>query len=960
MKATINRWVWLGIVALGTCAARAVDAEGLEFFERRVRPIFEAHCADCHSSRAEKVKGGLLLDDRDSILKGGASGPAVVPGDPASSRLVLAVRRVDEELAMPPKETLTPTQVADLEAWVKLGAPAPAGARAAKADDLWSLRPIQEPEIPNVVRADWPSQPLDRFLLARLEQAGLEPKEDTDAATWLRRAHFVLTGLPPSRAEVEAFLADHSAEARERVVDRLLASPAFGEKWARHWLDVARYADSNGTDLNTLHDNAWRYRDYVVNSFNEDKPYPEFVREQLAGDLLPISSIDDQHEKWIATGFLMLGQKNPIDPSREKVLLDVVDEQIDVVSKTFLGLTVSCARCHDHKFDPIPAQDYYAMAGIFRSTLTLPESGGPGLGRGNVFWNERPLGNEEETKAVEAFNARLNLLTEDVRIARQLAQMLPGGIDSKLLDGIVLDNEEAELGGQWKRSYYSTNFVDKDYLHDGNERAGKGKKWVRFRPSVPQAGFYEIRFAYTARYDRATNVPIRVESPAGTRTVYLNQRVEPRHDKAFESLGVFDLPEGTNTLVEISNEGTKGFVVVDAIQLLPKDPRLAGTLKRTGIQPTVPRTERQMMIRAVDQQSLEYDLMDLRAQSPPPLPMAMAVGEGRGMDIPVYYRGEVDRPGPIAPRGFLRQVKFGGGNPAPKIVRGDSSGRLELADWIAHPGNPLTARVMVNRLWQHVFGEGLVRTPDNFGSMGESPSHPELLDYLAGRFIRDGWSIKGAVRHMVLSRAFAMSSHAGGPAAESDPDNRLIWRMNRRHLTAESYRDAVLAVNGTLTLGLGGPSLGQGDTVGGAPRPRNEAATDLASRRRSLYLPVLRGSLNELYQVLDFSDPSMTMGRRYSTTAPTQALFLMNSPFILGEAGRWADRLASNGRNDSDRVELAYFDAFGRPPSTQESNAALAFLRQMAERDSGVADSAAALRLFCLSLLQSTEFRFLN
>jgi len=960
MNGTLNKWIWIGAVVFGATTARAVDSEGLDFFERRIRPTFEAHCAKCHSSKAEKVKGGLVLDDRDLILKGGASGPAVVPGDPEASRLIQAVRRVDEDLAMPPKETLSAAQIADLEAWVKMGAPAPTGSHAAKPADLWSLRPLAEPAVPAVKRADWSSQPLDRFVLSRLEQANLAPAGDADPATWLRRVQFVLTGLPPSRAEVEAFLADQSAEAREQVVDRLLTSPAFGEKWARHWLDLARYADSNGTDLNSLYDNAWRYRDYVVKAFNEDKPYPEFVREQLAGDLLPVASIEDQHEKWIATGFLMLGQKNPVDPNREKVLLDVVDEQIDVVSKTFLGLTVSCARCHDHKFDPIPTQDYYAMAGIFRSTQTLPEAGGPGLAGRNVFWNERPLGNAEETRVAEEYNKKLTQLNEDAQLARQMAQQLPGGIDSKLLDGIVLDNEEAEVAGPWQRSYYSTNFVDKNYLHDGNERAGKGKKSVRFKPEIPQGGLYEIRFAYTARFDRATNVPVRVESPAGARTIYLNQRVEPRHDKAFESLGVFDLAEGTNTVVEISNEGTRGFVVVDAIQLLPKDPQLAAKLKRAGAQPTVARTERQMMIRAVDQQRLEYDLMDLRTQAPPPLPMAMAAGEGRGMDIPVYYRGEIDRPGPVTPRGFLRSVSFAGKAEPPRVGQGDSSGRLELAEWIAHPGNPLTARVVVNRLWQHVFGQGLVRTPDNFGSMGEPPSHPELLDYLAARFIRDGWSIKGALREMALSRSFAMSSHVGGPGVEADPDNRLLWRMNRRHLPAELYRDAVLAANGSLELEKGGPSLGRVDATGGPLQGRNDSARDLGSRRRSLYLPVLRGGVNELYQVLDFADPSMTMGRRYSTTAPTQALFLMNSPFILAEAGRWAERLAAEAADGASRVHGAYLAAFGRSPNQSEVKAALDFI-QAADSDAPGAGSASqGLRLFCLSLLQSTEFRFLN
>jgi hypothetical protein len=964
----------LALVALQPRSRGAEQSGGLAFYQEKVAPILQANCFKCHSQSAEKIKGGLSLDSREDILKGGDSGPVIEPGIPAKSRLILAVRQTDKDLAMPPKSKLADEEIKTLEEWVRQGAPAPESARASSgpAKMLWSVKPLAPGPAPSVRQKDWPLGVLDSYVLSVLEERGIAPAPAASKQALLRRVSFDLTGLPPSAEMVERFLKDNSPRAYETMVDSLLAEPAFGEHWGRHWLDVARYADSSGLDNNTPFDNAWRYRDYVVNAFNHDKPYNEFIREQLAGDLLPSSSIEQQHELWVATGFLMLGPKPPFIDNPQKILADAVDEQIDVTSKAFLGLTASCARCHDHKFDPIPTQDYYALAGIFQSTTTILL---PGMNpaRDNKLWMERPLGSKEQIETYEKFENELAKLQQEVQVARQLRQTLPGGIDSKMLDGIVLDNLDAEVMGNWKLSNYSTNFVDKNYQHDGDEKREKGKKLVRFAPQIPEPGFYEVRLAYTARPNRATNVPVRLFATTGLRMISLNQRIEPRYDKAFESLGVFEFPAGTNVLVEVGTENTKGFVVVDAIQFLPQDVQLAARLKRMGNRPPPGMLPGGKMVRATDQQELEYNLMELQTKAPPDVPRAMAVKEGSPQNSKINIRGDVEKLGNEVPRGFLtvvaRAVPQGGDGLAKiplKISHTDQSGRLELADWIANPANPLTPRVMANRIWLHLFGRGLVNTPDNFGTLGDKPSNPELLDYLASSFIQQGWSTKKLIREIVLSRTYQMSSDATPTGEKLDPSNRLFWRMNRKRLQVEEIRDAMLSSNGTLDMTEGGPSLNIATPPPGVPMQAGPV-DPLASRRRTVYLPILRNNLPDMLQVFDFADPHTLSGKRYTTTAATQALFMMNSQFVSGQAAAWAEKLLALKATDAGRVQAAFQNAFSRKPSNAEENAALQYLREFGEslERSGKAPAAEARQKqswqsFCQALYQTTEFRFLD
>lgn len=924
--------------------------EQTEFFEQKIRPVLADRCYKCHSAEADKIKGGLLLDTREGVIRGGESGAMIVPGDPDKSLLIQALRYTDESLKMPPKEMLSTNQIADFAAWVRMGAPDPRAEKTARTyrvtTNSWAFRAPELPPIPKVKNKKWASQPIDAFILARLEQKKLLPAKSADKRTLIRRASFDLTGLPPKPEQVEAFLRDSSPEAFAKVVDQMLDSRQYGENWGRHWLDVARYADSNGLENNVLLTNAWRYRDYVIKAFNSDKPFDEFAREQIAGDLLPANSETNKHEKLIATGYLVLGPKSLNDPEQEKVLMDVADEQIDVTMRGFNALTVSCARCHDHKFDPIPTRDYYALAGIFRSTRTLA------AGRQNpgVFWHERMLAPRGVAEEFEAYEAKVAQMQADLTAARQMNRTFAGGMNSKTMAGIVVDNTDAQITGTWKPSNYSTNFVDANYLQDGNDKNNKGKNSARFVPMLPKSGRYEVRVSYTPSWNRATNVPVRIESAEGVKTVSINQRLAPTFDKAFTSVGVFDFAAGTNGAVIISNAGTTGFVVVDAVQFLP-----AESMTMMASETPAARPKPVKLLSMVEQEELDDKLQELQSKAPPDLPRAMAVQDGSVQNCRINIRGDTQKLGEEVPRGFLGIL---GGF---RLESQSDSGRLELANWIASRRNPLTARVMANRIWHHLFGRGLVPSTDNFGALGDLPIHPELLDYLAIQFMNDGWSCKKLIRSIMLSSAYQMSSEMNADAYGKDPDNRYLWRMSRRRLPAESIHDALLLVSGQLDESSGGPAFSGG--VNPMPNPAGRPAQVQPSYRRAVYQPTLRNNVPEILQIFDFVDPHVLNGKRHITTVATQSLFMMNSPYVIDLAKRWSQKLASAPGSDQTRVSKAYEEAFGRPPSRDETQRALRYVADFsAEIDPGSTDSVRdrAWRSFCHALLASSEFRFLN
>ncbi len=778
----------------------------------------------------------------------------------------------------------------------------------------------------------------------------------------LRRVYFDLIGLPPSPEELDGFLSDPSPAAFKNQVNRLLDSPRFGERWGRHWLDVARYADSNGLEQNLPYNNAWRYRDYVIEAFNQDKPFDRFIREQLAGDLLPANDDTERFNNLTATAFLVLGPKALSEPDRAKLTMDVADEQIDITTRAFLGLTVSCARCHDHKYDPVPTTDYYAMAGIFTSTATLSSEAqqGPAATR----WMERPLASLDQAKAIEAHAQSLDRIVETMRTVREV----PGGIRSSKLAGIVVDNASAQLTGRWKESIGSTNYVDKNYLHDANSQ--KGKMSARFVPELPHTGGYEVLISYTPFPNRADNVPVAIYTGTTNHTATVNQKLKPHFQKAFVSLGTFEFESGTNGWVEISNSNTRGFVTVDAVQFVPIDEwklELQRMSDEAAMMTSAPGNvessdstgvSARPMTLALDYYQLLSEYANLQDEAPDPAPMTMAVQEGTPADARVNIRGDIDRLGPEVPRGFLKVLARG--QPWEPIPS-NRSGRLDLANWIASPDNPLTARVAVNRVWGHLIGRGLVETPDNFGFLGEPPSHPQLLDHLAGRFINEGWSLKQLIRNIVLSNTYRMSCAFNAQAVAIDPDNRLLWRMNRRRLDVEALRDAILSVSGALDSTPGGPALpalnspmGIGVTPGFESHPP----------RRSIYLSIFRNNVNEMFRIFDFADPHTLAGKRHTTIAATQALFLMNSEFVLTQSRLWADRLLQDTPGDlADTIIRAYWMALGRAPAAHETARAIQFLDSFAteERADGAApDKRVALLYFCQALLGSTEFQFLD
>ncbi|HUF62966.1 MAG TPA: PSD1 and planctomycete cytochrome C domain-containing protein [Verrucomicrobiales bacterium] len=830
---------WLGAAPLNA----AETSEDIAYFEKHVRPLFAEHCYQCHSAQAEKVKGGLLLDSRMGWEKGGESGEAVVPGEPGESRLLRAVGYGDPDLQMPPKYQLPGNAVAKLRRWIAMGAPDPregdaefAGLRydpeAARA--FWAFKPPRWAEIPVVRDQSWARDPLDQFILSALEAQDLQPVRDADRVKLVRRVFFDLTGLPPAPEEIATFAGDPRSddEALSAMVDRLLASEQFGERWGRHWLDVVRFAESMGRTRNIPFPFAWRYRDYVIDAFNGDKAYDRFLTEQIAGDLLPASSPLARREALVATGLLALGSLDLNEGNREQFLMDRVDEQIDTVTRTFTALTVSCARCHDHKFDPVPTEDYYAMAGIFRSTDLL----------GGYLSRRGANGRDYYDPS--------------------LLVSLPGG--AAVPDGAAetsrsLEERRSEIGRQLQRM---------------RTRQQRLNRMIR---AASRGGDLQAQQASGAARNR-----------------------NGRGDGASRP---------ANPRVELRNLRQK-------------------------------------------QRALEAETEEIRALQTALLgDVAMGVWEADRMEnCRVNIRGEVNNRGAEVPRGFLTLV-------APvrdiEIAEG-SSGRLELAQWLASPRHPLTARVMVNRIWQHVFGSGLVQTVDNFGETGSRPTHPELLDHLALRFVEGGWSVKAMVRAMILSRTYRLDSGHDPAAYAVDPGNVFHWRMSPRRLEAEAIRDALLMAGGELDLRRpeGSPVNGMDEREINRTGGPVEEAFDRPVR--SVYLPILRDHLPHMLEIFDFAHPSQVTGRRDVTTVSTQALYFMNNPFVAERARAVAAATAGAGASRAGRVSEIYMRVLGREPRDEELDLAQVFL------NGGEESAGDPWASFVQALFASAEFRYVQ
>jgi Protein of unknown function (DUF1553)/Protein of unknown function (DUF1549)/Planctomycete cytochrome C len=933
--------VALGLIAtiLAPIQSKADEPEGISFFERKIRPVLVKECYPCHSSEAKRVKGGLRLDSKASVLKGGDSGPALVPGKADESRLLDALRY--DGIEMPPRSKLPDEVVADFERWVNLGAPDPRDGRTAPTRigiDVeagrrsWAYQQPRRHQPPPVADADWPRTDVDRFILSSLEARGIRPTSDVNRTILVRRLYYDLVGLPPSPEEIASFVADTSPDAYEKRVDFLLASPRFGERWGRHWLDVARFAESltlRGFVLNQ----AWRYRDYVIDAFNADMPYDQFIREQIAGDLLPASSLADRRRQLVATTFLTLGNTNLEEQDKKQLVMDVVDEQLDTIGKAFLAQTIGCARCHDHKFDPIPTRDYYALAGILRNTRTLDHA--------NVSkWLERPLpAPPDQEVAIREYDEKIASL--EARIKAERGRMVAegkalalgsGAIAAGDLPGIVVDDTQARKVGVWKESRVVPTFIGAGYIHD--DSSGKGEKTLTFQPDFPEAGKFEVWLAYTSASNRSTAVPVTILSADGEKTVVVDMRAAPPLDGRFAPLGQYRFEKNGQGYVMVSNEGTTGCVAVDAVVFISADRLADATAPNSG--PSQAKEEQKRL------REMEAELKRIKENAPKRDVFMTIAEEAEIGDARVHVRGSVHILGELAPRGFLRVASYGDLPPFPAR----ESGRRELAEWLGGKANPLTARVIVNRVWHWLFGAGIVRTNDNFGTAGEAPSHPDLLDDLAVRFMEDGWSVKSLVRRIVLSRTYRLTTADDPRALSADPENRLLWRMNRRRLDAECIRDTVLSVSGQLRFEMGGPAFPTGLA--------SDYGFKKEDNRRSVYTPVFRNALPEIFEVFDFADPSMVVGRRDSSVVAPQALFLMNHPFVRTQARHAARRLlAEAGLDDEGRVDRAYRLTLGRPPTEPELRIGVGFVSQAETPEETWATLFQAL-------FSSIDFRYVN
>jgi mono/diheme cytochrome c family protein len=822
---------WAGLAALTLLAAALVAStsllaaepgakpapEAVRFFESRVRPVLAENCFKCHNDK--KQRGGLRVDSRAALMSGGDQGAVIVPGKPEDSLLLKAVR-YEDELKMPPTKKLTKEQIADLTQWVRMGAPWPSSQTAASAVRKqefqisqrdrahWAFQPIKRPPIPAVKRPQWRGNPIDAFILAKLEAKQLSPNPPATKRELIRRAFYDITGLPPSPGDVEKFVADSSPDAYERLIDRLLDSPRYGEKWGRHWLDLVRFAETNSYERDGRKPNAWRYRDYVIRSFNTDKPYDRFVREQLAGDEAPDGGADGL----IATGYYRLGIWDDEPTDRELARFDGLDDIVATTGQVFLGLTVDCARCHDHKIDPISQKDYYQLLSFFHN-INPYRNGGP--------TDERPLGSEQENQR-------------------------------------AFEQKRAQLQGEL--TVFETDF----------------------------------------------------------RKLY-----EQIHGKSVEQ------------------------------RELPRLIRVEGA-KLLGSERFQRYSEQRREVQSLLRRKISGDAALCVTESGSHAPDTFVLLRGNP-----HVKGE--RVEPAFP------AVLGGGTPViptPPPGAKTSGRRRALADWIASPNNPLTARVEVNRLWQYHFGRGIVRSSSNFGLQGDKPTHPELLDWLADEFIRRGWSFKQLHRLILTSNAYRMSSRGNDKALSVDPSNDLFWRFDMRRLTAEEIRDSILALSGTLNLKMYGPGVYAPiprEVLAGQSMPGNGWGTSPFEEqcRRSIYVHVKRSLLTPILESFDMAETDRSTAVRFVTTQPTQALALLNSDFLHKQASLFADRLRREAGADHDKqVRLALTLATARPPNDMEVRRGVDLIAALRSRDG--MNGKEALRYFCLMVLNINEFIYLD
>ena len=1114
LTAGINCVLGLVILFVGGISSRSAfadpaydepTAEQIEFFERRVRPVLVDHCYECHSADARRLEGGLRLDSRAAVLAGGDSGPSVIPGDAESSLLTQSIRY--EWYQMPPRGRLPDEIVQDLERWVQMGAPWPG---AVDEDEMirdemdwqqrmaehWSWQPIRQAAAPEVRQVDWPTNPIDHFILARLEEDEWGPAAEADRRTLIRRLSFDLTGLPPTVQQVEAFVADDSPQAYERLVEQLLASPHFGEKWARHWMDLVRYAESHGHEFDYPIHHAWRYRDYLIRALNADVPYDQLIVEHLAGDLLEEPRrhpTEGFNESIIGTGFWYLGEAvhAPTDVGGDEAIR--IENQIDVMTKAFLGLTVACARCHDHKFDPISIDDYYSLSGFLKSTRRnekILDPGGQIAEAVDALHELRAEGDRALAAAIDATGLDAERFAAGLMAARDVLATGAGddaaspdqaavaaaaqkhdldvdqvhrwvaALQDSALEELshplaafrrMADAKDGE-NPTWDELRTAVNSAWEDQARRAESSRDQTDLLVDFQPGCDDHGWFVEGQAFgsqptgTRQWDAASRSDLPVmpgvmhggltspklhgvlRSPTFTlnhpaihyrlnaRNVTIRLIVDGYFMFPFNGLlfGGFERKDidtegqfvwktqagdlrrymGHRAYIEIIDRGD-GFAAVDEIRFsegpAPTDPpshlghraltddradSIVGLAQAVGAiwseslrhwrQATADTEHTAMLAWAA-----RHGLIDLSAataersarmeqiEAAIPAPTyVLAATDGNGLDDRLHIRGSHLNLGDTVPRRLLTAL---GGEQHSRIDNG--SGRLELAQRIVAADNPFPARVLVNRLWHHLFGRGIVPTVDDFGVMGQAPTHGELLDWLAADFQQHGWSIKHAIRQMVMSSTYRMSSQATDDhamAIERDPENQLLYRMPRRRLPAESIRDAMLAVSGRLDPALYGPSVPVHLTAFMEGRGRPQSGPLDGDGRRSVYISVSRNFLSPMMLTFDMPSPFSTMGRRSISNVPAQSLILMNDPFVIGQAQHWAQRVLAEHATADSRIEVMFHQAFGKPPSPVQIERIQQFLTQQAELYGAAEDELRIWADLAHVLFNMKEFIYLN
>ena len=1132
-RLTSFRSVIAGIVAFAAAGSAFADGEAVnpEFFENKIRPVLVEQCYDCHSATAKKAKGGLLMDSRASLLTGGDTGPAIVPGKPDDSLIYKAITHRDPDLAMPAKKPKLPDAViANFKQWLADGAVWPGGEVAASTNAAkplfnlaerkqrlpWIWESPRKQAHPQVKNQSWPATDADRFILAKLEEKGLSPAPAADAATWLRRVYFTITGLPPSTSELHAFLGDPSPAAREKVVDRLLSSPGYGERWARHWMDLVRYAESRGHESDYIIANAYHYRDYLIRALNADVPYDQFVREQIAGDLLPqprLNPATGGNESVLGTGWVFLGEEvhSPVDIRQDEC--DRTDNKVDVIGKTFLGLTLACARCHDHKFDAISAQDYYAMSGFVLSSsyrqvrfetmehnrriarelesaraqarpkvaAEVASSFQPGLKQVADYLNAArkvivtdpsvPLIDRIATVAVKnslsadkltRWISYLETAAKDVRDPLHLvgkamtdpnsekpahfadliknakpvtASALPA--DARVIvdfsnpklqpwkvDGDAFGTRPLQVGdvcfGQnatnpiaQVMTYGATRrdpFWNKLKTAPGNEddsgklaatsRAGQMVVTPKF---ILGSGKLHYLIKGKARVYAAVDSHLMVEGPLHGQLVQTfgstnNAPTWFTHDLTRYS--------GQRTHLEFGPEGNSELEILMVVEADEKPAWLPGDApwapeSPVKSPPQLAKSQQQALSvacerfgkdsiagakdsarqaplanwllqhsnlitppkkRSVDTvtEKLFAKVQELDQQVRWESKTAVAWFDGTGVDENILIRGKATRTGALAPRSL--PAAFSG---AARIQPTNSSGRYELARQMADPNNPLIARVIVNRIWHHLFGRGIVATVDNFGYLGERPSHPELLDQLAWEFVHeDDWSQKKLIKRLVLSSTFAMSSKAADERAEEiDGGNVLLHRMPVRRLEGEAIRDSLLAVSGRLDPTVGGPPVlvHLTDFIIGRGRPEKSGPLD-GDGRRSIYTTIRRNFLPTFMLTFDMPNPFTTMGRRNVTNVPGQSLALMNDPLVYDQARIWAGLLLTEMKDATPeaRIRWLFESAYARTPSAAELDSCRDTLAEFKKLETSGDATRESWTDLCHSLLCANDFIYLK